>query len=64
MTKDEGMLDNKNKLKGVSSKMADYVFKIKKGEIEIEISSDDSKFIEEELSKWREDILRLQNEKA
>lgn len=58
------MLDNKNKLKGVSNKMADYVFKIKKGEIEIEISSDDPKFIEEELSKWREDILRLQNEKA
>ena len=33
--------------------MADYVFKIKKGEIEIEIASDDPKFIEDELSKWR-----------
>ncbi len=42
--------------------MSDYVFKIKKGEIEIEIASDDSKFIEEELSKWREDILKLQNQ--
>ena len=42
--------------------MADYVFKIKKGEIEIEIASDDPKFIEDELSKWREDILKLQNQ--
>ncbi len=42
--------------------MADYIFKIKKGEIEIEISSDDQKFIEDELSKWREDILKLQNQ--
>ncbi len=57
------MLDNKNKLKGAfSNNMSDYVFKIKKGEIEIEIASDDSKFIEEELSKWREDILKLQNQ--
>ncbi len=42
--------------------MSDYVFKIKKGEIEVEISSDDSKFIEDELSKWREDILKMQNQ--
>ncbi len=42
--------------------MADYVFKIKKCEIEIEIASDDPKFIEDELSKWREDILKLQNQ--
>ena len=42
--------------------MADYVFKIKKGEIEIEIASDYPKFIEDELSKWREDILKLQNQ--
>lgn len=41
--------------------MSEYVFKIKKGEIEVEISSDDSIFIEEELSKWREDILKLQS---
>ena len=42
--------------------MADYVFKIKKGEIEIEIASDDPKFIVDEVSKWREDILKLQNQ--
>lgn len=41
--------------------MAEYVFKIKKGEIEIEISSDEAKFIEDELSKWREDILKQKN---
>ena len=40
--------------------MADYIFKIKKGEIEVEISSDDPKFIEGELAKWRQDILRMQ----
>jgi len=44
--------------------MAEYVFKIKKGEIEIEISSDDPKFIEDELSKWREDILKSAKEQA
>ncbi len=42
--------------------MAEYVFKIKKGEIEIEISSDDAKFIEDELAKWREDILKRSRE--
>lgn len=37
--------------------MSEFVFKIKKGEIEIEISADDPKFIEEELEKWRGAIL-------
>lgn len=44
--------------------MAEYVFKIKKGEIEIEISSDEAKFIEDELSKWREDILKQSSNQA
>lgn len=44
--------------------MSEYVFKIKKGEIEVEISSDDPKFIEDELSKWREDILKQQQNQA
>ena len=44
--------------------MAEYVFKIKKGENEIEISSDEAKFIEDELSKWREDILKQSNAQA
>ena len=56
------MYDNKNKLKGVLFKWQITFLKIKKGEIEIEIASDDPKFIEDELSKWREDILKLQNQ--
>jgi hypothetical protein len=38
--------------------MSEYVFRMKKGEIEIELKSDDSKFIEEQLDKWREALLK------
>lgn len=38
--------------------MGEYVFKMKKGDIEIELKSDDAKFIEEQLDKWREAILK------
>jgi hypothetical protein len=38
--------------------MSDYVFKMKKGDIEIELKSDDSKFIEDQLDKWRESLLK------
>ena len=38
--------------------MAEYVFKMKKGEIEIELSSDDAEFVEQQLAKWREEILK------
>ena len=41
-----------------SESMAEYVFKMKKGDVEIELKSDDTKFIEEQLNKWREDILK------
>ena len=34
------------------------VFKMKKGEIEIELKSDDLEFVEEQLNKWREDLLQ------
>ena len=34
--------------------MSEYVFKLKKGEVEIELKSDDTEFIEEQLKKWRE----------
>lgn len=37
--------------------MSEYVFKMKKGEIEIELKSDDSRFIEEQLDKWRNALL-------
>ena len=38
--------------------MSDYVFKMKKGEVEIELKSDDTKFVEEQLDKWRDAILK------
>lgn len=44
-----------------SANMAEYVFKMKKGEIEIELSSDDAEFVEQQLAKWREEILKKQS---
>lgn len=38
--------------------MHEYVFKMKKGDIEIELKSDDIAFVEEQLNKWREDIMQ------
>ena len=38
--------------------MHEYVFKMKKGDVEIELKSDDTKFIEEQLNKWREDLIK------
>jgi hypothetical protein len=38
--------------------MSDYTFKMKKGDVEIELKSDDAKFIEEQLDKWREALLK------
>lgn len=38
--------------------MAEYVFKMKKGDVEIELKSDDSKFIEDQLDKWRDALLK------
>ena len=32
--------------------------KMKKGELEIEFSSDDADFVEQQLEKWREEILK------
>jgi len=42
--------------KGV--KMHEYVFKMKKGDIEIELKSDDLEFVEEQLNKWRDELLQ------
>ena len=33
--------------------MSEYVFKLKKGEVEIELKSDDTEFIEEQWKKWK-----------
>lgn len=38
--------------------MHEYVFKMKKGDIEIELKSDDIEFVEQQLNKWREDIMQ------
>ena len=38
--------------------MHEYVFKIRKRDVEIELKSDDLEFVEEQLSKWREELLQ------
>lgn len=38
--------------------MHEYVFKMKKGDIEIELKSDDIEFVEEQLNKWRDELLK------
>lgn len=37
--------------------MHEYVLKLKKGEIEIEIKSDDANFVKELLQKWHDEIV-------
>lgn len=41
--------------------MSEYVFKLKKGDIEIELRSDDPKFIEEQLTNWRNILISEEN---
>ncbi|MDD3150907.1 MAG: hypothetical protein PHV68_08735 [Candidatus Gastranaerophilales bacterium] len=36
----------------------EYIFKMKKGDVEIEVKSDDSDFIEQQMNKWREELLK------
>jgi hypothetical protein len=38
--------------------MAEYIFKLKKGDIEIELKSDDPRFIEDQLEIWRTIFLK------
>ncbi|MGE0200262.1 MAG: hypothetical protein AB7P76_04765 [Candidatus Melainabacteria bacterium] len=33
--------------------MSEYVFKLKKGDLELELKSDDAKFIETQMDNWR-----------
>ena len=37
--------------------MSDYVFKLKKGELELELKSDDPEFIEAQMDNWRDVLL-------
>lgn len=48
-------------LKERGNNMHEYVFKMKKGDIEIELKSDDLEFVEQQLNKWREDIMQKGN---
>jgi hypothetical protein len=36
----------------------DYVFKLKKGELELELKSDDPRFIEIQMDHWRNALLQ------
>lgn len=42
--------------------VSEYVFKLKKGDLELELKSDDSKFIETQMDNWR-NMLITQEEK-
>ena len=48
----------KNNINRGRHTMHEYVFKMKKGDIEIELKSDDIEFVEEQLNKWRADIMQ------
>jgi hypothetical protein len=37
--------------------MSDYIFKLKKGELELELKSDDAQFIEAQMDAWRSLLL-------
>jgi len=38
--------------------MKEYVFKMKKGDVEIELKSTDLEFIEEQMNKWRDEMVK------
>lgn len=37
--------------------VSEYIFKLKKGDIELELKSDDPKFIEVQMENWRNKLL-------
>lgn len=43
--------------------MSEYVFKLKKGDLELELRSDDAQFIEAQMDNWR-NVLITQQEPA
>jgi hypothetical protein len=44
--------------------MAEYVFKLKKGELELELQSNDPQFIEAQLDNWREALIESENKEV
>ncbi len=43
--------------------MSEYVFKLKKGDLELELKSDDSKFIETQMDNWRNMLITQEEPK-
>ncbi len=43
--------------------MSEYVFKLKKGDLELELKSDDPKFIETQMDNWRSLLLASDGDK-
>ncbi len=41
--------------------MSEYVFKLKKGDLELELKSDDPKFIETQMDNWRNMLINQQS---
>lgn len=37
--------------------MSEYIFKLKKGDLELELKSDDARFIEMQMDTWRNMLL-------
>ncbi len=43
--------------------MSEYVFKLKKGDLELELKSDDPQFIETQMDNWRNMLVTQQEPK-
>ncbi len=41
--------------------VSEYVFKLKKGDLELELKSDDAKFIETQMDNWRNMLVSQQD---
>ena len=42
-----------NRIRIGTPAVSEYVFKLKKGDLELELKSDDAKFIETQMDNWR-----------
>ncbi|MDH4378529.1 MAG: hypothetical protein QE263_01300 [Vampirovibrionales bacterium] len=40
--------------------MSEYVFRLKKGDLELELKSDDAQFIEQQMDNWRNVLITQQ----
>ena len=44
--------------------MSEYVFRLKKGDLELELKSDDAQFIEQQMDNWRNVLITQQEPPA